>query len=320
MDSDPVRRLCAAVRAQGPSRARAADPHRWLLDVVREACAAADLDRLFLQEQWSGAGNPGLVLVMPPGVHEARVIDDLTRELRRAARRSAAWRLRLAFHQGITRLGPDGFEGRAVTAVSGMCAVEKLDAELSADPRCDLALIISSPLFDEITQPEFPVLRQDRFRRVGVEVPGAKSPMPAWIRLFGPEIAKNPEESENPAEAENGERSENEENPTKWRSGRKARTGAIREPEESRGIAESGNPAELREPGEQGELGETGEPRESVEPESPQSLQNPENPENPQNPQNPESPQNLESPQNADNAGGPENEEKSEKPGNSEKE
>ncbi|MEV6982654.1 hypothetical protein AB0M95_15520 [Sphaerisporangium sp. NPDC051017] len=197
MDSDPVRRLCAAVRARWPSRARAADPHRLLLDVVREACAAAGLDGVFVQEQCHGAGDPaGVVLVMPPGVHEARVVEDLTRELRRAARRPDAGRLRVAFHQGITRLGRDGFEGRAVTAVCGMCAVETLDAELSADPRRDLALIISAPLFDEITHPGFPVLRQDRFRRVGVEVAGVKSPMPAWIRLFGPESPDQPESSQ----------------------------------------------------------------------------------------------------------------------------
>jgi hypothetical protein len=204
--SDPVRRLCAAVTVHPPGpagtngavpAARRAGPHERMAGAVRRACLAAGLDRLFLQDQWRrGGGDPaapdGIVLVMAPGVHEYRVIGDLVRELRavlwrrnRRADDDSRLRLRLAFHQGLTRLGERGFEGRAVTTVLDLCASERLGAALSASPGHDLALIISTPLLDDLVHLEPPGLRREGFRRVGVPVAGR--PMSAWIRIPGNE-------------------------------------------------------------------------------------------------------------------------------------
>ncbi|MFC6086294.1 hypothetical protein [Sphaerisporangium aureirubrum] len=179
---DPVRRLCVAVEGEGPLRG---DPRPRLVDVVERAGLAAGLDQATLQIQ-----PTGVLLVLTSGVNEARVVAGLTRELGntlwRRNRRSPdgpRLRCRLSFHQGLVRLDDDGFTGQAVTAVGEMCASDDLRAELAGSPSCDLAMIISGQLLDDLAYPESQDLHKTWFRPVVVTTPTRS--IPAYIYAAG---------------------------------------------------------------------------------------------------------------------------------------
>jgi hypothetical protein len=181
--SDPVRRLCVAVEGEGPSHG---DPRSGLVEVVEHAGMAAGLDQATLQVR-----PTGVLMVLSSGVNEARVVAALTRELgdtlvrrNRHSPRGRRLRCRLSFHQGLVRLTDDGFTGQAVTAVVDLCASDDLRAELAGSPACDLAVIISGHLLDDLTYPESPALHGTRYRPVVVATP-ARS-LPAYIYLRGP--------------------------------------------------------------------------------------------------------------------------------------
>jgi hypothetical protein len=163
--SDPVRRLCAAVAADGPDDAR-----RPLVRTVEDASIAAGLGEAALQTL-----PTGVLLVLNPGVNEARVVTDLTRELRNALWRrnrrhddGHRLRCRVSYHQGLVRLTDAGFEGQAVTVADDLCACDDLRAVLAADPERDLAMIISGNLLDDLAYPEAGGLSRRQFRPVTV--------------------------------------------------------------------------------------------------------------------------------------------------------
>lgn len=180
--SDPVRRLCAAVAADGPDddRDRLMNPRtRQVAQAVEEASMAAGLDQATLQVL-----PAGVLLVLNSGVNEARVVTDLTREMRNALwrrnrRRPDRLRCRISYHQGLVRLTDEGFEGQAVTVAGDLCASDDLRAALAGDPRQDLAMIISGHLLDDLAYPESDGLHKHQFHPVTVTTQGR--PMPAYI-------------------------------------------------------------------------------------------------------------------------------------------
>ncbi|WP_182875443.1 hypothetical protein [Microbispora sp. H10670] len=180
-DSDPVRRLCAVVEAEGPVD----PPYSPIADVVESASTAAGLDQITLQVLSSG-----LLLVLNAGVDEARVVSDLSRELRNALwrrnRRATGehrLRCRISFHQGLVRLTDQGFEGQAVRVARDLCGSGDLRAALPVDAGHDLALILSARLLDELAYPESAGLHREQFRRVTATTQGRH--VPAYVYAYG---------------------------------------------------------------------------------------------------------------------------------------
>ncbi|MEV5408929.1 hypothetical protein AB0K60_08830 [Thermopolyspora sp. NPDC052614] len=194
--SDPVRRLCVAVAADGPDRGRDRPAHppahrptyrsayrsarqqvsqvvRQVARAVEDASMAAGLDQATLQIL-----PAGVLVVLNSGVNEARVVTDLTRELRNALWRrnqrhaDSRLRCRISYHQGLVRLTDEGFEGQAVTVAGDLCASAALRAALAEDPRHDLAMIISGRLLDDLAYPESDGLHRHHFRPVTVPTGG----------------------------------------------------------------------------------------------------------------------------------------------------
>ncbi|WP_026412932.1 hypothetical protein [Actinomadura oligospora] len=202
-ESDPVRRLCAAVTAvpdQDPSsdenaadrRAASGGPsHERLVDVVRHACLAAGLDRSFLQE----FGPPGdraepetLLLVLPAGANEARVVRDITHRLDDAATGAAsspagAPRLVIAFDQGLTRLTGNGFEGTVVTAVHRMCTDARARTALTVHAGPGVAVVLSAALLDDLAPPGPGGRDLSAFAPLTVELPDRL--IAAWLHAPG---------------------------------------------------------------------------------------------------------------------------------------
>lgn len=168
--SDPVRRLCALVAAEGSADGLPSDA---LVRTVENAITAAALDQGMLQVL-----PAGVLVVLNAGVNEARAVADLTTELRNALwrqnRQSTSerrLRCRIAFHQGLVRLTDDGFEGRAVAVVGALCGSPALRQALAGQKEHDLAMIISAGLLDEIAYPESDELHAEQFRPVTVTTP-----------------------------------------------------------------------------------------------------------------------------------------------------
>ncbi|QXJ21185.1 hypothetical protein AGRA3207_002015 [Actinomadura graeca] len=166
-DSDPVRRLCAAVavhRRPPAPEAGARDPlYRRMLAAVKSACAKAGLERAFLQERRPSPDERrpetgAVLLLVPSGMNEARVITDLVHGLDDALAEDtpgAAGPLRLviAFDQGITWLTERGFEGRVLTEVYRLCTGDTTCAALRGGPDQGVGVVISAALLDDLTPP-----------------------------------------------------------------------------------------------------------------------------------------------------------------------
>lgn len=207
--SGEVRRLCVAVGAErhsGRTAEEQKEVRRRLGEVIAEAGREAGLDRLYLAERGTPAGartttftpgqGDGSLLVLPSGVSEARVVAGFIGELRvalwRQNRRPGAdaatrLRLRVAFHQGPTRIGDGGFVGRAVTTVCGLRDSDELRAALEERPDSDLAVIVSAQLFEDVIEHECRDLRKRLFRRVTVRSMDAAE---AWISV--PDVPEIP--------------------------------------------------------------------------------------------------------------------------------
>ncbi|ABW14860.1 conserved hypothetical protein [Parafrankia sp. EAN1pec] len=151
-----IRRLCIAVAAYDngregplPEGSPASPPLGAVLD---ETCAAADVRCA----HWVNRPTGGELAVFPPGIDEDRVVSDFVRELRRTlvrvnAESAPRLRLRVALHQGITRVDEQGYGGRAVVKACRLRDADILDRELAEHPESDLVLIVSGELFDDVT-------------------------------------------------------------------------------------------------------------------------------------------------------------------------
>ncbi|WP_018504452.1 hypothetical protein [Parafrankia discariae] len=154
-----IRRLCIAVAAHGNDDNGRVGPlpavppvPPSLGAVLDETCAAAEIRCA----HWVNRPSGGELAVFPPGIDEGRVVSDFVRELRRTlarvnARPAPRLRLRVALHQGITRVDEQGYGGRAIVKAGRLRDADVLDRELAEHPESDLVLIVSGELFDDLT-------------------------------------------------------------------------------------------------------------------------------------------------------------------------
>lgn len=195
MDDTPpgIRRLCAAIAAEGvpaagrrgqrsgPSRAYAALLAAW---------SSADLDRVLLNAHHTGDID---IAVLPAGIDEPRVIPALIGSLAGTLRGmnadqddGARIRLRMALHEGITILTPDGFTGGAVRGACQLADSPPLRAALATEPDADLAVMLSDQVFRDVIQLSHFGLPRSQFRRAMVTGPAAGCPDTGWIYLAEP--------------------------------------------------------------------------------------------------------------------------------------
>jgi hypothetical protein len=180
VDDEPpgIRRLCIAYGIEPPdgcgSDERAA-AEQLGTKAFADVCASLGLDRILLRRH--GAGQVG---VLPVGIDEPRVVSSLVEGLVRALA-GLNVRFRLAFHEGVTTLATGGFAGNAIAKVRRLAESPPLRAALAEDSRARLAVLLSTPVFEDID----PRLPADQFRQVEIAAQGRGPRDIAWIFVPG---------------------------------------------------------------------------------------------------------------------------------------
>ena len=190
MDDIPpgIRRLCVAVAADGAGDAGVMGQQaarERVSAALLDACGSAGLDRVLVSAQHTDDTE---VVLLPVGIDEPRVIAALATALAEVLRRmntgqggGTRVRLRMAVHEGITILTPDGFTGQAVVRVTRLAVAQPLRAALAADPDADLMVMLSDQVFEDLVQFGHAWLSRDRFRRAGVTIPANGNHDAGWI-------------------------------------------------------------------------------------------------------------------------------------------
>ncbi|MEU8804825.1 hypothetical protein [Spirillospora sp. NPDC048819] len=173
-----------AVDIEGFSRLSAAQQKRMQLDlhaVLETAAAAAGLDR----EGWlRQVGGDGEMAILPSETDGLRVLVRYPRELAAAIaevnrKRTPPIRLRVSMHHGPLSGGLFGAVGRAPIVVARLLDSQELRDELRGDRGRDMALIVSSSLYEDLVETEFDGLDPKEFHPVQISAKGAV--FPAYI-------------------------------------------------------------------------------------------------------------------------------------------
>lgn len=135
----------------------------------------------------------GLLLEMPPGVDEPRVIPALVHGCGLAVRSANAtapgvqrMRLRMALTQGIRHVGATGRVGDAVIAACRLVDCTELRVAFAGYPDRDLGLIVADDLFRDVIAHGYPGLDPDGFIPVEVLIPAKRFAEPAWVLIPEP--------------------------------------------------------------------------------------------------------------------------------------
>lgn len=170
-----------AVDIEGFSRLSAAQQlkiQRDLHEVLETAAAEAGLDRRTWLRQ---VGGDGEMAILPSDTDGLRVLVSYPRALAAAITavnqgRTPPIRLRVSMHHGPLSDGLFGAVGRAPIVVARLLDSEELRDELRADPGRDMALIVSSSLYQDLVETEFEGLDPKEFHPVEITAKGAVFP------------------------------------------------------------------------------------------------------------------------------------------------
>ncbi|MEU1260019.1 hypothetical protein ABZ445_42775 [Streptomyces chartreusis] len=204
-----VRRLCLAVDIEKYSIRGNADMvrlQRVLLRTLRTACARAGVD-------WERCGRQaqgdGYLLVMEPGIDEARVVPMLLEGLaegletanaaaagpRRSSTASAPSstaprdiRMRASLHQGIVHEADSGYAGSAVVALFRVLDSGPVRQALARTPLTHLVVAFSDTLYKDLVGTGYEGLSGEGFDRAEIRVEAKDFKTVAWIhtRPTGP--------------------------------------------------------------------------------------------------------------------------------------
>jgi len=151
-----VRRVCLAVDVEGYSRRpvrRQASAQERLVDVMREACLAADVDLGDEDVQHQGDGQ---FRVLAAGIDEPRAVVTFLRAIRAELLRcndelvpASRLRLRIALDQGLVRTAAAGYAGDTPIAVARLLDSVVLRERLRSGPDAVAAVALS----DEVYRP-----------------------------------------------------------------------------------------------------------------------------------------------------------------------
>jgi hypothetical protein len=163
------------------------DGREGLRDIVGEALARTGIPDDAVQLQDRGDGFFGVVSAEVPA---AEVVADLPRELRialgaynRTRNEAGRLRLRVALHQGQVVVDGTGFAGRASVVAARLVDAPALRRVIDGTPAADLALIVSSDMFDATVRDRLRGLDPGEFREVHLDLPSFTGT--AWVNVPG---------------------------------------------------------------------------------------------------------------------------------------
>ncbi|MEU9334282.1 hypothetical protein AB0D49_14160 [Streptomyces sp. NPDC048290] len=195
-----LRRLILAVDLVGYStldHLRQLAVQQRLVEVMERACAGADVDRAACTRQPQGDGE---VLLLPPALDEGRVVPRLVQQLALSLRQmnrdlalDSRLRLRAAMHQGIVQEAANGFVSRAGVRTCRMLDSSAPRTVMETLPACELALVVSESLFEDVLEHGYQGLDPDLFVRYRTDLPAKKFATEVWMYLaFTPELLPPP--------------------------------------------------------------------------------------------------------------------------------
>ena len=143
---------------------------------LTEAATAAGLSRADWYRQLRGDGE---LAVLPPAVDVASVVADFTdhlvialREVRSDPLAHPKLRIRVAMHHGTMTAGLFGPVGATPIIACRLLDARVTKAALTTDPTCDLVLVISPQLYDDVVVTRFRGLDPGRFRPIREVIKG----------------------------------------------------------------------------------------------------------------------------------------------------
>jgi len=187
------RRLLLAVDAKGYGRADVVTQRQLqgaIQRILTDAAEASGLER----ERWeTQVGGDSVLAVLPEGASEPHLVDTFMRHLDAGLREfnhgrlpGSRLRLRVAVHFGTASPAANGFEGRAPVEIGRMLDSAALRSALDAAPDADMALAVSSTVFNDVVREAYTTIRAQEFREVRVaekEFAGR-----VWIRVPGYDV------------------------------------------------------------------------------------------------------------------------------------
>ncbi|MFE9771729.1 hypothetical protein ACFYOV_08685 [Streptomyces sp. NPDC005931] len=198
------RRLCLAVDIEKYSTRDNANMvwlQRVLLRTLRTACERAGVvwERCGRQAQ-----GDGYLLVLEPGVEEARVVPGLLAALtaglaaanaRASATKSVAGkessgrkpgsvRMRASLHQGIVHEADSGYAGSAVVALFRVLDSGPVRRILAESPDYDLVTAFSDTLYQDLVDTGYEGLSAVGFEKVEIEIAAKNFAAIAWVRAM----------------------------------------------------------------------------------------------------------------------------------------
>jgi hypothetical protein len=189
-DPPAIRRLCVAIDIESYSKRsipEQIDLQTRLLWIMTQACKAAGIKPARCDRQDSGDGQ---LLVLPPSIDESTVLPGLVGGLLTAVRRAnespgsgGRLRLRISVGQGTIQVGATGFASRAVITVARLLDSAELRAALAAAPAADVAVIVTSDLYEDVFSQGYGGLPAAEFKEVRVWIPAKKFAANAWIQV-----------------------------------------------------------------------------------------------------------------------------------------
>lgn len=161
--SPGIRRVCVAVDVDDRDENSVTATGGRVSALVADMCDSAGIGELPVYRQPAGSGE---VILLPVGIDEPRVVTLIVTWLARSlseantGRDGPRVRLRIAMHEGITKLVAGVFEGPAVRHVRRLVKAGPLRAALASQPGANVAVLLSDRIhadlggFDECLPPE----------------------------------------------------------------------------------------------------------------------------------------------------------------------
>ena len=172
-------RFLVAIDMEGFSQLHAAAQAKIqdeLESVMTQAAASAGLGRRRWHRQPRGDGE---LAVLPQGVSGLSLVADYPRklaarisDLNHAADNGSRLRVRLAIHHGAVLAGRFGPVGTAPIVTSRLVDAEPVRRQLRQRSDLDVALIVSSTVYEEVVQSQLHGLNPKVFDRIVVRVKG----------------------------------------------------------------------------------------------------------------------------------------------------
>ena len=206
-DPPAIRRLCVAVDIESYSSRSTPDQidlQNRLLWALVQACHVAGVSPARCDRQPSG---DGMIVILPAGLDERRVLTGMVLGLLSALSRvnedpgpAGRMRLRVSLGQGSIQMGATGYTSQAVIIVARLLDCTELRQALKDNQTADVAVIVTSDLYEDLFSQGYGGLSAGGFREVHVSIPAKNFSRTGWIQVPGspPRALEVPPYQENP--------------------------------------------------------------------------------------------------------------------------